>query len=287
MCLLVNQEKSDWNPKNIFSWISFTINACRSLIYATAARIESLCCDVNELCADFEVSASIHVKRLASIVGKIISLSACCGNATQIMTRYLHLIVNSRVRGIPIVFIQDQAKKELLFGETIWAGDLHDVYATPSGARLLIGRNWGFGVPTGGFDDVLYAPPSGAGLLISPNGGNTNTHPPGGVGLMIRPQVMFLLPPGSVHDVLYAPRGLHICYRHPRWCRSDDVLYCPFTLICHFSFCFSFSFVFVRCFHQWILERLECCWRWIPEGVGVKTRGDCSCLPCYRNDGCL
>ena len=32
MCLLVNQEKSDWNPKNIFSWIS--------LIYATDARIK-------------------------------------------------------------------------------------------------------------------------------------------------------------------------------------------------------------------------------------------------------
>ena len=54
-----------------------------------------------------------------------------------------------------------------------------------------------------------------------------------------------------------------MCYRHPGWCRSDDVFYGPFTLICFFflffSFCFSFSFVCVRCFYQWFLERLECC----------------------------
>ena len=61
------------------------------------------------------MSASIHVKRLASVVGKIISLSPCCGNVTQIMTRYLHFIVNSRDSWHSIVFNQDQAKRELLF----------------------------------------------------------------------------------------------------------------------------------------------------------------------------
>lgn len=69
------------------------------------------------------MSASIHVKRLASIVGKIISLSPCCGNVTQIMTRYLHLIVNSRDSWHSIVFLQDQAKKELLF----WKDDLRNL----------------------------------------------------------------------------------------------------------------------------------------------------------------
>ena len=36
-----------------------------------------------------------------------------------------------------------------------------------------------------------------------------------------------------------------ICYRHPGWCRFDDVFYCPFTLICHFSFLFFFVFPFL------------------------------------------
>ena len=33
-----------------------------------------------------------------------------------------------------------------------------------------------------------------------------------------------------------------MCYRHPGWCRSDDVFYCPFTLICRFSILFFLFF---------------------------------------------
>ena len=29
-----------------------------------------------------------------------------------------------------------------------------------------------------------------------------------------------------------------LCYRHPGWCSPDDVFFCPFTLISHFSFLF-------------------------------------------------
>ena len=43
-----------------------------------------------------EFSACVHVKNIASIVGQIISMSASCGNVTQITTRYLHIVANSR-----------------------------------------------------------------------------------------------------------------------------------------------------------------------------------------------
>ena len=33
-----------------------------------------------------------------------------------------------------------------------------------------------------------------------------------------------------------------MCYRHPGWCRSDDVFCCPFTLIFRFSFLFFLFF---------------------------------------------
>ena len=67
-------------------------------------------------------------------------------------------------------------------------GDLHDVYAPPGGAHLLIRPELRIRVPPGGFDDVLYAPPGGAGLLI-------------------RPESSIRVPPGGFHDVLYAPPG--------------------------------------------------------------------------------
>lgn len=67
-------------------------------------------------------------------------------------------------------------------------GNLHDVYATPGGARLLIRPELRICVPTGSFDDVLYAPPGGAGLLI-------------------RPELGIRVPPGGFHDVLCPPLG--------------------------------------------------------------------------------
>ena len=55
------------------------------------------------------------MKNIASIVGQIISMSASCGNVTQTMTRYLHLITNSRSSWNSFVWVHDQAKQELHF----------------------------------------------------------------------------------------------------------------------------------------------------------------------------
>ena len=66
-------------------------------------------------CVALEKSRFVHVKRIASIVGQIVSLSPSCGTVTQIMTRYLHFIVNSRHSWNSSVFVQDQGKNKLLF----------------------------------------------------------------------------------------------------------------------------------------------------------------------------
>lgn len=62
-----------------------------------------------------EQSAFVHVKTIASIVGQIISMTSSCGNVSQVMTRYLHLIINSRHSWNSFVFVQDQGKQELHF----------------------------------------------------------------------------------------------------------------------------------------------------------------------------
>ena len=111
----INHEKSNWEPKNKFSWIGYNIDTHTGFIFASDARIEKLCSDLNAVCANLEQSAFIHVKTIASIVGQIISMTSSCGNVSQIMTRYLHLIINSRHSWNSIVFVQDQGKQELHF----------------------------------------------------------------------------------------------------------------------------------------------------------------------------
>ena len=111
----VNHEKSDWQPKPCFSWIGCTIDTYSGLIFATDSRIGKLSSELVDICVALEESRFVHVKRIASIVGQIVSLSPSCGAVTQIMTRYLHFIVNSRHSWNSSVFILDEGKNELLF----------------------------------------------------------------------------------------------------------------------------------------------------------------------------
>ena len=101
----INHEKSNWEPMNKFSWIGYNIDTHTGFIFASDARIEKLCSDLNEVCVNLEQSAFVHVKTIASIVGQIISMTSSCGNVTQIMTRYLHLITNSRHSWNSFVFV--------------------------------------------------------------------------------------------------------------------------------------------------------------------------------------
>lgn len=74
-----------------------------------------LCSDLNDLCAKLELSSFVHVKVIACVVGQIFSMTANCGNVSQIMTRYLHLIINSRRSWNSAVFVQDLGKEEFYF----------------------------------------------------------------------------------------------------------------------------------------------------------------------------
>ena len=92
----VNHEKSDCQPKPRFSWIGYTIDTYSGLICTTDSRIGRLSSELVDPCVALEGSRFVHVRRIASIVGQIVSLSPSCGAVIQIMTSYLHFIVNSR-----------------------------------------------------------------------------------------------------------------------------------------------------------------------------------------------
>ena len=111
----INHEKSNWEPMNKFSWIGYNIDTHTGLIFANDSRIQKLYSDLNDICANLELSDFVHVKEIASAVGQITSMTASCGNVTQIMTRYLHLIINSRRSWNSAVFVHDQGKEEVYF----------------------------------------------------------------------------------------------------------------------------------------------------------------------------
>ena len=60
---------------NKFSWIGYNIDTHTGFIFASDARIEKLCSDLNDVCANLEQSAFVHVNTIASIVDQIINFN--------------------------------------------------------------------------------------------------------------------------------------------------------------------------------------------------------------------
>ena len=83
-------------PKPCFSWIGYTIDTYSGLICTTDSRIGKLFSKLVDICVTLEEFRFVHVKRIVPIVGQIVSLSPSCSTVTQILTRYLHFIVNSQ-----------------------------------------------------------------------------------------------------------------------------------------------------------------------------------------------
>ena len=120
---LVNREKSLWGPTRRFSWIGYVIDTHSGIISASDSRMEKCSADLNEVCATLDMSSSVHVKTLVSLVGQIISFGSSFGNITRIMSRYLHHAINSRSSWRAHVFLTSEARRELLF----WRDNLRDI----------------------------------------------------------------------------------------------------------------------------------------------------------------
>ena len=88
-----NQEKSVWEPVQVFTWLGVVRNTNDGSVQATDERIVKLISDLGSLQA--LSSQCLHVKSVAGIAGQIISLSSCLGSVSRIMTRHLFSVVNS------------------------------------------------------------------------------------------------------------------------------------------------------------------------------------------------
>ena len=111
--LLPNEGKCFWEPCQSIIWLGTVINTVDSSVAATDKRIESLLGDINDLLRDSHLS--VHVKRIAKVTGKIISLTNCVGNVTRLMSRNLYSLINSTSTWFDHVFLSDEVVMELKF----------------------------------------------------------------------------------------------------------------------------------------------------------------------------
>ena len=109
-----NEEKSLWEPVQVITWLGVVLDTIDGTIKATDERIEKLNAGLVELLS-CQPPRKVHVKRVASVTGQIISLSPCVGSVARIMTRFLFSVVNSARSWESEVFLSDDSLSEISF----------------------------------------------------------------------------------------------------------------------------------------------------------------------------
>ena len=90
---VINIEKSIWDPCNQLEWLGFQIDLSGGEFKVPQYKLDRL---KQQLC-EIEEGQLVPVHFLASLIGKIMSMSLALGPVTRLMTRSLYGVLNSRV----------------------------------------------------------------------------------------------------------------------------------------------------------------------------------------------
>ncbi|KAK3087671.1 hypothetical protein FSP39_008985 [Pinctada imbricata] len=94
---LIADEKCQWEPVKQITWLGFDWNMHSEVIKVTQGRLDSLLVSLSSLLARYERNVlCIHVKELASVAGKVISMEAAVGHVCRLRTRAMYNCILSR-----------------------------------------------------------------------------------------------------------------------------------------------------------------------------------------------
>ena len=136
---LVNEEKSQWEPRQCVCWLGFVIDLERSAIAIPVDKIELL----KDMLSSALENCTLSAKTVASIVGRIISMGLGIGPIARLRTRSLYALLDSRCSWYEELVVSEEAKSELQFwltnldhfnGQGIWrsASAVRVVYSDAS-----------------------------------------------------------------------------------------------------------------------------------------------------------
>ena len=132
--LVVNIEKSQWNPTQSLTWLGFSLDLSQGTVSVPDHKIEAL---RNTLAAILGKGA-IPAKLIASIVGKIISMSIALGPVARLMTRSLYALLNHRKSWFQRLTITAEARTELSFwSKSLVERNLENIWKSPSAIRVV------------------------------------------------------------------------------------------------------------------------------------------------------
>ena len=132
--LVEHPKKCNWTPVQCLMWLGFNIDLEKGVIGVPQPKIEAIHSQLEEAMA----ARVLPARFLASITGKLISMSIALGPVTRLMTRSLHALINTRQSWCQTLVVSPEANAELQF----WASQLENfngqnIWHSPSAIRLV------------------------------------------------------------------------------------------------------------------------------------------------------
>ena len=132
--LVENTEKSSWVPAQRLAWLGFIIDLEKGKMEVPMEKLEALLRQLKQAM----LLRALPARSIASITGKIISMSIALGPVTRLMTRSLYALISTRYSWCHMLEISAEARSELQF----WADQLkefngQDIWHSPSAVRFV------------------------------------------------------------------------------------------------------------------------------------------------------
>ena len=129
--LVEHIEKCNWVPTQQITWLGFLLDLGKGQIFVPTDKVERLKSSLVQVLD----RPTLKARNLASIIGKLISMSLAVGPVARLMTRSLYAILNTRCQSLPV---SREARQEIQF----WLDNLDNVngqglWHNPSAVRIV------------------------------------------------------------------------------------------------------------------------------------------------------
>ncbi len=131
---VTHPDKSVWEPTQCLTWLGFVIDLAQGEIRIPEPKVAAL----REALSHTKEVAYLPAKRIASIVGRLISMSLAIGPVARFMTRSLYTVLDSRSTWCEYLLLSPEARDELKFWEKCLADyDSQPIWRSPSAMRVV------------------------------------------------------------------------------------------------------------------------------------------------------
>ncbi|XP_068238348.1 uncharacterized protein [Palaemon carinicauda] len=135
---VINDRKSVWSPVQNLVWLGFCIDTMRLVLKVPEKRLKKVRDTGLEIMGDCVKFRKVFVRKVASFVGQIISMSTVIGSVSQLMTRCLSVdILNLRSWNDHIVLSNDSYGQIQFWLDNIDAINIRQLKCQPSCVKFV------------------------------------------------------------------------------------------------------------------------------------------------------